>query len=122
MNFYFYVIHVFLPSTASFQIPVYIRAAHLEAAKTVADELECNLKKQFELLMPPSDPIRVISGRNEPQFDAFVSQITAGKSVTINLPPKFTGDLFQLDKSGSRLDSVMARVIVPGHESEYYSL
>lgn len=122
MNLYFYVIHIFLPNTASFQVPFYIEASDAKAAKSISNGLKSDFDKQFEVLFPPSDPVLVSASINESRFDALISQINQQNSVIIHLPQGFSSNIYQHNKTGSPLTSLMARIMVPGHQSQYYSL
>ena len=122
MKLYFYVIHVFLPNTASFQVPFYIEAADSNTAKSISDGLKTDFEKQFEVLFPPSDPVPVFANVNESRFVALISQINQQNSVTIHLPQGFSSNVYQHNKTGGPLKSLMARIMVPGHQSQYYSL
>ncbi|MCG8521900.1 MAG: hypothetical protein MI744_06815 [Pseudomonadales bacterium] len=122
MNHYFYLIHPFLKSTASLQLPLLIEAPDLASAKKNAQSLRALIKKQFDLLFEPSDPVLVIPSVNEARFDAFMDRLKNGAVVTLNLPVGHSFNFHQLKPHGQALQSIQALVLVPGNQSSYYSL
>ena len=122
MNHYFYLIHPFLKSTASLELPLYIEAPDLAAAQQDALSLKALIKKQFDLLIEPSDPVLVIPSVNGSRLDHFMNRLRNGATVTLNLPVGHTFTFHQLKPHGMPLQAVQAIVSVPGKQSPYYAL
>jgi len=122
VRFYFYLVHLFLPNTASFQVPLYIEESDLDAATKVAMGLKNAFEKKFEIIVPPSAPILVVENINESRFEALILELINHPSVTIHLPVNFNGVIFQNNRKGKSLSSIQARIMVPGNEADFYSL
>lgn len=122
MNRYFYLIHPFLPNIVALQVPVYIAAPDETTARTMAVSL-CNVfRTQFDILFEPSDPVLVISSINEQSFDGLMLQLQNNNSVSVNLPFGHSFTLFQMRPYQQPLQTLQARVLVPGQHSPIYSL
>ena len=122
MNHYFYLIHLFLKSTVSLQLPLFIGAPDLASAKNDAHLLKGLIEKQFDLLFEPSNPVLVVAGVNEARFDAFVNRLKSGSVVTLNLPIGHSFNFHQFKPHGQALQSILAIVLVPGDQSHCYAL
>lgn len=122
MSHYFYLIHPFLKSTASLQLPLYIEAPNLASAKKHALSLRALIEKQFDLLFEPSDPVLVIPSVNESRFDAFMDRLKNSTVVTLNLPVGNLYNFHQLRPRGQALQAIQALVLVHGNQSQYYTL
>lgn len=122
MNHYFYLIHPFLKSTVSLQLPLYIEAQDLASAQKDALSLKALIQEQFDLLFEPSDPVLVIASVNESRFDAFMNRLNNGAVVTLNLPAGHSFSFHQLKPHGQALQEIRALVLVAGNQSSYYAL
>ena len=122
MNHYFYLIHPFLKSTVSLELPLYIEAQDLASAQNDALSLKELIQNQFELLFEPSDPVLVIASVNESSFDAFMNRLSNGTVVTLHLPVGHSFSFHQLKPHSQVLQAIEALVLVPGHQSQCYSL
>lgn len=122
MPYYFYLIHPFLPGVVSLQVPLYISAPSELQAKSDAQVLIAAFKAQFDILFEPSDPVRVIRNINKPRFDALIAGLNSNPTVAINLPHNFSVACYQKPPFSSAIQTVEARVLVPGTHSMQYSL
>ncbi len=122
MNYYFYIIHCFQPNTVSLQIPVFIEAPNIMDATSISIVLKTDIEKQFTLLFEPSFPVLYVPSINGPYINYFFSNLTGGNQVDINLPTNFTGNLFQFNTSGNRLQTIKALSTINGNHSNVYSL
>ena len=124
MNRYFYLIHPFLQHAVSLQVPVYIGSPNQELANSNAVSLCSAFSTQFDLLFAPSDPVLVIQSINEARFDGLISQLSDcnNKCVLVNLPLNHGLTLYQHAPYQQSLETLQARVLVPGQHSIIYSL
>ncbi len=119
---YFYLIHPFLASVVSLEVPLYLAAPDISQAKADAQLLIAAFKTQFDILFEPSDPLLVVPSVNESRFDALIARLKSEPKVDINLPQQFSVSCYQHPPFSSALITVEARVLVPGTHSSVYSL
>jgi len=99
MHRYFYLIHIYKQGQISLQIPLYIEAVNSNDAKKKSEVIKSRLTKQFELLIPSSDPLMLVDSINASSFGFFFRALATGERVELEFIPELNVNIYQLNAS-----------------------